>query len=168
MLAARLPLRTAASLRRAGAPRALCSKAVGESIADNTKASTFTGTPASLLGKRIVKIFQPPHGVQNGNQNTTVWRMQWEDEYTKRWTNPLMGWTSTSDPLSNTHMTLEFHTAEDAVRFAEENGWIVEVQQPKPNTELHARPKKYADNFKWKGPKGRAFPDLYIPPPPKK
>lgn len=122
MLAARLPLRTAASLRRAGAPRALCSKAVGESIADNTKASTFTGTPASLLGKRIVKIFQPPQGVQNGNQNTTVWRMQWEDEYTKRWTNPLMGWTSTSDPLSNTHMTLEFHTAEDAVRFAEENG----------------------------------------------
>eukprot|EP00966_Prymnesium_polylepis_P091270 2112333-Prymnesium_polylepis.1 len=48
--------------------------------------------------------------------------MQWEDDSTKRWTNPLMGWSSTSDPLSNTHMTMEFHTAEDAVRFAEESG----------------------------------------------
>eukprot|EP00967_Tisochrysis_lutea_P055074 scaffold69068_cov25-Tisochrysis_lutea.AAC.1 len=24
-------------------------------------------------------------------------------------------------------------------------------------------PKKYADNFVWKGPKGRAFPELYEP-----
>ncbi|KAL3922582.1 MAG: hypothetical protein SGPRY_004512, partial [Prymnesium sp.] len=89
---------------------------------DNTRASTFTGTPPSLLSDRTVKIFQPSQGVQNGNANTNVWKMQWEDAHTKRWTNPLMGWTSTSDPLSNTHMTLEFHTAEDAVRFAESNG----------------------------------------------
>ena len=32
---------------------------------------------------------------------------------------------------------------------------------------MNATPKKYADNFTWKGPKGRAFPDLYVPPPPK-
>lgn len=27
-------------------------------------------------------------------------------------------------------------------------------------------PKKYSDNFQWKGPKGRPFPELYEPPPP--
>ena len=27
-------------------------------------------------------------------------------------------------------------------------------------------PKKYAENFYWKGPKGREFPKLYEPPPP--
>jgi len=27
-------------------------------------------------------------------------------------------------------------------------------------------PKKYADNFKWQGPKGRPFPALFEPPPP--
>jgi hypothetical protein len=26
--------------------------------------------------------------------------------------------------------------------------------------------KKYADNFQWKGPKGRPFPALYEPPAP--
>ena len=46
-------------------------------------------------------------------------------------------------------------------------GWKVEVHQPKPSKALFAGPKKYADNFKWQGPKGRKFPDLYIPPPPK-
>ena len=39
-----------------------------------------------------------------------------------------MGWTSTSDPLSNTHMTLEFESRDDAVRFAERNGSMAEAK----------------------------------------
>ena len=45
-------------------------------------------------------------------------------------------------------------------------GWKYEIIQSKPNKELNASPKKYSDNFYWKGPKGRNFPDLYKPPPP--
>ena len=45
-------------------------------------------------------------------------------------------------------------------------GWAYEIIQSAPNKEINASPKKYADNFKWKGPKGRNFPDLYKPPPP--
>jgi len=63
-------------------------------------------------------------------------------------------------------MTLEFATAEDAARFCDQNGWKYEISRTLPNKEIHASPKKYADNFKWAGPKGRAFPDLYKPPPP--
>ena len=51
-------------------------------------------------------------------------------------------------------------------RILSDAGWKYEVVQSKPNKELHASPKKYADNFKWRGPKGRAFPALYVPPPP--
>lgn len=133
----------------------------------------FTGTPAHMLESRVVKIYQQAQTVQNATQNMIPWRIQWEDDQTQRWTNPLMGWTSTSDPLSNTHMTVEFATAEDAARFCQQNGWKYEITASAPNKEILNGPKKYADNFKWKGPPGRAhgrstpsFPDLYIPPPP--
>ena len=76
----------------------------------------------SQLESRLVRIFTKSQGVQSGTQDTLPWRMQWEDTKTKRWTNPLMGWTSTSDPLSNTHMTLEFDTKEAAISFAQKNG----------------------------------------------
>lgn len=162
--------------------RSLCSNAVGEyqagkgavgSVAepqyDKASISQFTGVPLSQLNTRMVKIFNQSQGVQNGNQNTMSWKMQWEDNQTKRWTNPLMGWSSTNDPLSNTHMTMEFHSSDAAVRFCEQNGWKYTVVQPKPHAELVRTPKKYADNFKWKGGPGhRPFPDLYIPPPPPK
>ena len=171
-------------------------------VVDKATIQAFTGAPQGMLESRVVKIYQQAQGVQNATQNMIPWRMQWEDAQTQRWTNPLMGWTSTNDPLSNTHMTVEFDSAEDAARFCQDNGprraasrsshrlltsrtlppaccadasrrrdsttagWKYEIVQPKPNGELHASPKKYSDNFKWKGPKGRAFPNLYKPPPP--
>ena len=141
----------------------------------------------SQLESRLVRIFTKSQGVQSGTQDTLPWRMQWEDTKTKRWTNPLMGWTSTSDPLSNTHMTLEFDTKEAAISFAQKNGarraaaapaasrsraapdraaWKYEVVEPDPPNRAIVTPKSYSDNFTWKGPKGRDFPDLYVPPPP--
>jgi NADH dehydrogenase (ubiquinone) Fe-S protein 4 len=130
--------------------------------------SVFTGAPAEMMDQRVVKIFQPSQGVQNATQNTLVWKVQWEDKATKRWTNPLMGWSSTSDPLSNTHMTMEFSSKDEAIRFCERNCWKFEVlDNVKPNRAIMV-PKKYADNFRWKGPKGRDFPELYEPPPPPK
>ena len=93
----------------------------------------------SQLESRLVRIFTKSQGVQSGTQDTLAWRMQWEDTKTKRWTNPLMGWTSTSDPLSNTHMTIDFATADDAARFCQQNGWNYEIMQPAPNKEIHVR-----------------------------
>ena len=145
------------------------SSEVGEVKEDKSSMSAFTGAPEGMLGERVVKIYQQSQQVCSGTQNTLGWRMQWEDGQTRRWTNPLMGWSSTSDPLSNTHMTLEFASSEDAARFCERNGWKYEVIQPKPSEAMFDSPKKYADNFYWQGPKGtayRSFPDLYEPPPP--
>ena len=38
--------------------------------------------------------------------------------------------------------------------------------EPDPPNRAIVTPKSYSDNFTWKGPKGRDFPDLYVPPPP--
>lgn len=106
------------------APRNAKSDVSTETVAveDKTTLSAFTGAPAAMMETRVVKIYQQAQSVQNATQNMIPWRLQWDDDQTNRWTNPLMGWTSTNDPLSNTHMTLEFYTAEDAARFCERNG----------------------------------------------
>eukprot|EP00312_Isochrysidales_sp_CCMP1244_P004108 CAMPEP_0196689676 /NCGR_PEP_ID=MMETSP1090-20130531/18778_1 /TAXON_ID=37098 /ORGANISM="Isochrysis sp, Strain CCMP1244" /LENGTH=199 /DNA_ID=CAMNT_0042028707 /DNA_START=20 /DNA_END=619 /DNA_ORIENTATION=+ len=143
---------------------------------DSRAVSAFTGTPKELLDKRVVTIYQPAPGVQNASKG--CWKISWDDENTQRWSNPLMGWTSTRDPFSNTPMTLEFHSAEDAIRFVQNNGWKYEVQEPvSQNLALVSKgPRSYANNFTWKGPKTRqsqcgagnmqSFPELYEPPPP--
>lgn len=56
--------------------------------------------------------------MQSGVNNTKKWKMEFDTR--ERWENPLMGWASTADPLSN--MVLTFRTKEDAVSFAEKNG----------------------------------------------
>lgn len=49
---------------------------------------------------------------------------------TCRWINPLMGWTSTSDPLENVgRSTLLFHTKEEAVAFCNKHGWEAVVRE---------------------------------------
>ena len=37
--------------------------------------------------------------------------------------NPLMGWTSSADPMSN--VRLSFDSKEEAIAFADRNGWKV-------------------------------------------
>lgn len=60
---------------------------------------------------------------------TQMWRVQFEKvPGDDRWTNPLMGWTSTGDPLSN--MGLPFPTKEAAVEYAERNGYDFTVVVP--------------------------------------
>ena len=125
---------------------------------EKSAVSRFTGAPVEQMDKRTLKIYQQSPTVVGGVQNTLSWKVQWEDSYTQRWTNPLMGWTSTNDPLSNTHMTMDFMTKEDAIKFAQSNGWSYVVQETSHvNRQLAASgPLKYADNFRWKG----------APPPP--
>jgi NADH dehydrogenase (ubiquinone) Fe-S protein 4 len=131
---------------------------------EKSAVSRFTGAPVEQMDKRTLKIYQQAPTVVGGVQNTLSWKVQWEDSYTQRWTNPLMGWTSTNDPLSNTHMMMDFMTKEDAIKFAQSNGWSFIVQETSHvNRQLAASgPLKYADNFRWKG----TPPPPVTPPPP--
>ena len=56
--------------------------------------------------------------------------------------NPLMGWESSTDTLSE--LKLEFSTKESAIDYAKKNKIIFEVIEPKQRTILK---KSYSDNF---------------------
>ena len=59
-----------------------------------------------------------------------------------RWENPLMGWQSSADFMQGTH--LSFKNKEDAIHFAEKQGYEYFVQEA--NSRKFA-PKAYANNF---------------------
>ncbi|XP_041884301.1 NADH dehydrogenase [ubiquinone] iron-sulfur protein 4, mitochondrial [Corvus kubaryi] len=105
--------------------------------------TTLTGVPDEHIKTRKVHIFVPArNAMQSGLNNTKKWKMEFDNR--ERWENPLMGWASTADPLSN--MVLTFSTKEDAIAFAEKNGWSYDVEEkkiPKPKS------KSYGANFSW-------------------
>lgn len=81
--------------------------------------------------------------MQSGTNNIQSWEMEFDNR--ERWENPLMGWSSTGDPLSN--MKVNFASKEDAISFCEKNGWKWFV-----DTEERVKPKRvknYGINFSW-------------------
>jgi NADH dehydrogenase (ubiquinone) Fe-S protein 4 len=59
-----------------------------------------------------------------------------------RWENPLMGWQSSADAMQGTR--INFKTKEDAIRFAEKQGYEYFVQEPQTRRFVS---KAYAANF---------------------
>lgn len=59
-----------------------------------------------------------------------------------RWENPLIGWQSSGDMMQGTRIF--FDSKEDAIKFAEKQGYEYYVQEP--NARAFA-PKAYANNF---------------------
>ncbi|XP_054723324.1 NADH dehydrogenase [ubiquinone] iron-sulfur protein 4, mitochondrial-like, partial [Uloborus diversus] len=78
----------------------------------------LTGVPDEHVKGRLVRIFRPAKNpMQSGTFNTRKWKMEFETR--QRWENPLMGWSSTGDPLSN--MNVQFSSQEEAIKFCEKN-----------------------------------------------
>ncbi|KAL1926817.1 hypothetical protein VTP01DRAFT_5463 [Rhizomucor pusillus] len=111
-----------------------------------TPAEAISGAPEELTTERSVRIFQPAKtATQSGKQGTRHWRIDFEIlEDGDRWENPLIGWASSSDYQQGLQM--KFKTKEDAIRFAERQGWSYYVQEQK--TPKFQR-KMYADNYKY-------------------
>ncbi|KAI1373244.1 ETC complex I subunit conserved region-domain-containing protein [Hypoxylon crocopeplum] len=106
-------------------------------------AAVLSGAPIELQA-RTVRIYQPSKpATQSGNWGSHHWRMDW-DVLAKghRWENPLMGWQSSGDFMQGTK--LEFKSKEDAIAFAEKQGYEYFVQEP---NERAFTPKAYANNF---------------------
>ncbi|CAN9513000.1 unnamed protein product [Ophioblennius macclurei] len=105
--------------------------------------TTLTGVPEEHIKTRRVHIFVPAKtAMQSGANSTKKWKMDFDTR--ERWENPLMGWASTADPLSN--MVLSFSSKEDAIAFAEKNGWSYDVTEKRS---AKPRVKSYGANFSW-------------------
>jgi len=90
------------------------------------------------------RIYIPPkNAMQSGRANTQQWLLEYELA-SPRVPDPLMGWASTDDTLSQ--VQLEFETKEQAVAYAEKNGIAYQVFEPAPTA---IKPKAYADNFRY-------------------
>lgn len=80
--------------------------------------------------------------MQSGRANSKLWRIEPELE-TARVPDPIMGWATSGDTLNQIRM--RFSTYDEALRFAEKQGWEVQVQEPH---ERRVTPRNFADNFK--------------------
>lgn len=81
--------------------------------------------------------------MQSGTNNIHHWEMEFDTR--QRWENPLMGWTSSGDPLSN--LKVQFRSPEEAIELCERNGWNWYIDEPKIVKEV--KPKNYGVNFSW-------------------
>jgi len=90
-----------------------------------------------------VRIYRPSKSaMQSGRANTRHWVLEFEPSERRR-VEPLMGWTSSGD--TRRQVRLAFETKEEAVAFAERNGYAYTVEEAHQPA---VRPKSYADNFR--------------------
>jgi hypothetical protein len=90
------------------------------------------------------KIYSPAKtAMQSGKAKTGNWVLEF-DPAAPRKVEPLMGYTSSSDMLSQ--VRLKFETKELAVAYAAKHGIEVRVEEPK---EPKRRRVAYSDNFKF-------------------
>lgn len=99
-------------------------------------------TPKSLTTQRTVYISSAARSaMQAGRLHEGVWRIDFDVQ--PRWENPLMGWTSSRDPMQG--LVLKFPTQEAAIHFAQRQGWRWQLAQS--TQEASWRQKSYAENF---------------------
>ncbi|KAG5648367.1 hypothetical protein DXG03_004939 [Asterophora parasitica] len=108
-------------------------------------ADVISGAP-SQLRHRAVRIYQPTQNtMQSGGAKSERWRVDFDIlQGGGRWENPLMGYASSADYMQGTR--LSFRSKEDAIHFAEKQGWDYYVQPP---TVKRVPPKNYAENYNY-------------------
>lgn len=106
--------------------------------------SPISGIPEEHVKDRRVRIYVPSkNAMQSGTNNIQFWEMEFDTR--ERWENPLMGWSSSGDPLSN--MKLQFNSKDEAIEHCERNGWRWFVDGAE--REYKQRNKNYGSNFSW-------------------
>lgn len=95
--------------------------------------------------------------MQSAKGKTRRWLVDWDVlPGAGRWENPLMGWASSADYMQGTQ--LAFPTKEEAIAFAEKQGWDYMVQKPQ---EPKIPPKNYGE-YSCEGSQNRSVLTLAI------
>ncbi|KAF9452979.1 hypothetical protein P691DRAFT_720832 [Macrolepiota fuliginosa MF-IS2] len=117
-----------------------------EPVREVLVADAISGAP-SQLRHRPVRIYQPTRNtMQSGPGKSERWRLDFDIlPGGSRWENPLMGYASSADYMQGTR--LSFRSKEDAIHFAEKQGWDYFVQ---PEATKRIPPKNYSENFVYK------------------
>jgi hypothetical protein len=90
----------------------------------------------------LARIFRPAKtAMQSGKANTKSWILEFEPTAARR-SDPLMGWTQTTDMSGQ--VRINFDTAEEAVAYCQKHGIAFRLFDEKPAKRII---KAYADNF---------------------
>lgn len=92
-----------------------------------------------------VRIYRPSRTATQSGRARTHWWLVEPELPTPRVPEPLMGWTSAGDTLGELQGRLRFGTVEEAMLFAQRNGWEYYVAEPEERIVL---PRTYLDNFR--------------------
>lgn len=139
----------------------------GSEAGDTVAAAVLSGAPTELQARTVRcvavltqttfsllmydgRIYRPAKtATQSGDWHQHQWRMDWDVLHKgHRWENPLMGWQSSADFMQGTR--LNFKSKEDAINFANKQGYEYFVQEP---NERRIIPKAYATQFVYNGSK---------------
>ncbi|HPF78837.1 MAG TPA: ETC complex I subunit [Alphaproteobacteria bacterium] len=98
-----------------------------------------------------VRIYKPSKtAMQSIHAKTPRWTLEFLST-TKKQPEPLMGWTSAGDTLGQVKLT--FKSREDAIAYAERQGWEYTVTVER---DRRVRPRNYGDNFRYIPPQEEA------------
>lgn len=97
-------------------------------------------TPLALTTRTVYITSPARSAMQAGLHHDGTWRIDFDVRM--RWENPLMGWTSSRDPMQAVYLC--FTSKEDAIRFAERQGWQYRVRESSQSTWKN---KSYGENF---------------------
>ena len=90
------------------------------------------------------RIYKPAKtAMQSGKAKTQTWILEFEQSSAKT-VEPLMGWTSSGDMRQQ--VKLKFESKEEAVDYAERNGFSYTILKPR---EQKRRTMAYSDNFRF-------------------
>jgi hypothetical protein len=90
----------------------------------------------------LARIYRPAkNAMQSGKAKTKDWVLEFEPASARR-SDPLMGWTQTTD--MDGQVRLSFETSDEAVAYANRHGIAFQLFDPKPARKII---KAYADNF---------------------
>ncbi|WP_158548739.1 ETC complex I subunit [Parvularcula marina] len=94
----------------------------------------------------LARIYRPSKtAMQSGKAKTTQWTLEFEGA-APRTTDPLMGWTSSSDMLAS-EVRMRFDTKEEAIAYAKEHKIPYQVMD---REEAPRVLKAYSDNFAYR------------------
>lgn len=106
--------------------------------------AVFNGFPAEHQNRTVIIAPRHDKTMQSGQGHVHQWQITWKNR--ERWSNPLMGWTSSADPMSNVRLT--FDSEADAESYAIKNGWKFEKRAPvSESTQAPNEGKIYDHNF---------------------
>ncbi|KAI1315204.1 hypothetical protein EDD11_001092 [Mortierella claussenii] len=148
--AMRMPLAAAAVARPASSSAMLKHYSTTTSVTEavepvSLQAEIISGAPEEVRMHPCRIYQQAKAATQSGIANTGYWRLDFDTELEAgRFENELIGWASSADYMQA--LAMKFVSREDAMAFADKQGWDYTVQEP--NKKIFKK-KVYADNFKY-------------------